>query len=286
VQRESPLAEQSGSRASRVRGSATLPLFFAAALLGSRGAEAGIVTAVLTPAADATIFEENGDSSDAKSPGLFAGRTRIDTTRRAFLRFSLAGIPPGVTVSSVQVRLSLTRSNSGFVFASLHRVSKAWGEGTSDAGLPGGGGAPATAGDPTWTMRVYPGTPWTVPGGDVAAVPSATTLIGNALADYLWTTPPARVADVQGWLASPATNFGWQLRIDETQIPPTAKRFGSREEPNIGLRPVLIVTYDDPSVGPPPPPPETGLVVPALDGRALAMLAALLAVFGAFSLRR
>lgn len=267
--------------ASLVRGSALAALCLAAVLLSAPAAEAGIVTAVLTPTADATIFEENADSSDAKSPGLFAGRTNVDNIRRAFLRFNLAGIPAGLTVSSVQVRLSMTRSNSGSVFASLYRVSGAWGEGTSDAGIPGGTGAPATAGDPTWTMRVYPGTPWTSPGGDTAAIPSATTLLGSSLVDYLWTTTPALVSDVQGWISLPATNFGWQLRIDEFQIAPTAKRFGSREQSDASLRPLLIVTYDDPTVG---APSATG--VPALDGRAQAGLAALLAAGGVWLLRK
>ena len=267
--------------ASRVRGSARVWLRLAAALLFARAAEAGIVTAVLTPAADATIFEENGDSSDAKGQGLFAGRDRIDNRRRAFLRFNLTGVPTGVAVSSVQVRLSMTRSNSPSVFASLYRASGAWGEGTSDAGIPGGSGAPATPGDPTWTMRVYPATPWTSPGGDAAATPSATTLLGTALVNYLWTTTPALVSDVQGWINLPATNFGWQLRVDESQIAPTAKRFGSREQADASLRPVLIVTYDDPAVG---PPAATG--VPSLDAHAQAGLAALLAAGGVWLLRR
>jgi hypothetical protein len=267
--------------ASRVRRSAPARLWLAAALLGAPIADAGIVTVILTPAADATIFEENPDSSDAKSPGLFAGLTRVDRIRRSFVRFNLAGVPAGVTVSSVQVRLSMTRSNSGSVFASLYRVSNAWGEGTSDAGIPGGSGAQATAGDPTWTMRVYPGTPWTTPGGDTAAFPSATTLLGSSLVNYLWTTTPALVSDVQRWISLPATNFGWQLRIDESQIAPTAKRFGSREQPDASLRPVLIVTYDDPTVG---APPATG--IPALDARAQAGLAALLAAGGVWLLRR
>ncbi len=244
-------------------------------------AEAGIVTVVLAPAADATIFEENGDSSDSKSSGLFAGRNNTDRVRRGFLRFDLAGVPAGVTVSSVQVGLSLTRSNSGSVFASLYRVSAPWGEGTSDAGIPGGSGAPATAGDPTWTMRVYPGTPWTSPGGDTASFPSATTLLGSSLVNYFWATTPALVGDVQGWINLPATNFGWQLRIDESQIAPTAKRFGSREQSDDSLRPVLIVIYDDPIVG---APPATG--IPALDAGARAGLAALLAAGGVWLLRR
>lgn len=266
---------------SLVRGGTLARLCLAAALLSTRAAEAEIVTAVLTPVADATIFEENADSSDAKSPGLFAGRNNTDHIRRGFLRFGLAGVPAAVTVSSVQVRLSLTRSNSGSVFASLYRVSGAWAEGTSDAGIPGGSGAPATAGDPTWTMRVYPGTPWTSPGGDTAAFPSATTLLGSTLINYLWTTTPALVSDVQGWINLPATNFGWQLRVDESQIAPTAKRFGSREQSDASLRPVLIVTYDDPTVG---VPQATG--VPALGARAQAGLAALLAAGGVWLLRR
>lgn len=253
----------------------------AALLLSDHSARAGIVTGVLAPAADATIFEENADSSDSLSQGLFAGRNNTDHIRRAFVRFNLAGIPAGVTVSSVQVRLSMTRSNSGSVFASLYRASGAWGEGTSDAGIPGGSGAPATPGDPTWTMRVYPATPWMIPGGDTAALPSATTLLGSSLVNYLWTTTPALVSDVQGWINLPATNFGWQLRVDESQIAPTAKRFGSREQSDASLRPVLIVTYDDPSVG---GAPATG--VPTLDARALTGLAALLAAGGAWMLRR
>src|SRR5450631_188186 len=150
-------------------------LCLAAALLSALTAEAGTVTAVLSPNADATIFQENADSSDAKSPGLYAGRNRTDFIRRAFLRFNVAGIPAGVTISSAEVRLSLTNANSGSVFGSLYRATAVWGEGTSNAGSPGGSGAPATPGDPTWTMRVYPATPWTIPGGDTAAVPSATT---------------------------------------------------------------------------------------------------------------
>jgi hypothetical protein len=256
-------------------------LCLAAVLLSAWTSQAGTITAVLTPSADATIFEENADSSDSKSPGVFAGRTRIGFSRRAFLRFNLAGIPAGVTISAVEVRLSLTRSNSGSVFGSLHRVSAAWGEGTSNAGVPGGSGVPATAGDPTWTMRVYPGTAWTTPGGDTLISPSATTLIGSSLVNYFWTSTPALVSDVQGWLNLPATNFGWQLRMDEAQIAPTAKRFGSREQSDASLRPVLVVTYDDPAVGGAPV-----TVVPALDMPARAGLAVALAVLGVLALKR
>ncbi len=236
------------------------------------------VTVVLSAVADATIFEENVDASDAKSPGLFAGRNNHDEIRRAFLRFDVAnGVPSGIVVSAVKVRLSLTRSNSGFVFASLFRVSAPWGEGTSNAGVPGGMGAPATPGDVTWTSRVYPASLWLNPGGDAASAPTATTLIGSSLQSYDFATTSQLVSDVQGWLDQPATNFGWQLRMDEAQIAPTAKRFGSREDT---LQPLLFVTYDDASA----PAPPAG--VPALNTPSQAALALLLAASGARLLKR
>lgn len=264
-----------------IRFEACLRLGLAAGFLHAARVDAANVTILLNPAADVTIFEENADVSDAKSPGLFAGRNNRDAIRRAFLRFDVAGaVPAGIVVSAVKVRLSLTRANSGFVLASLYRVSAAWSEGTSNAGTPGGSGAPATAGDATWTRRIYPGTFWLVPGGDTAAAASATTLIGPSLADYVFTTTPQLVADVQGWLNQPATNFGWQLRADETQIAPTAKRFGSRESTDPALQPLLFVMYDDASAAGPP----SG--VPALDTSMQMVLALLLAAGGARLLDR
>jgi hypothetical protein len=258
---------------------ACLRLCLAAGFLRAAEVDAAAVTVALNPAADTTIFEENGNASDAKGPGIFAGRIVVGAIRRAFLRFDVAGaVPAGSTVSSAELRLSLTRSNSGSVSASLHRVSGAWGEGTSNAGDPGGKGAPATAGDATWTQRVYPATPWTVPGGDAALTASGTTLIGSSLTDYIFTTTPAMAADVQGWLDQPATNFGWQLRADETRTP-TAKRFGSRENASPALQPVLLVTYDVVVAAPP-------AAVPALDARLQAVLAVLLAAGGLRLLRR
>ncbi|HEX7614053.1 MAG TPA: hypothetical protein VF554_02135 [Thermoanaerobaculia bacterium] len=93
--------------------------------------------------------------------------------------------------------------------------------------------------------------------------------------------PAAVVSDVQGWLDVPATNLGWQLRVDESQSAPTAKRFGSREQSDVSLRPVLVVTYDDTIVAAPP-----AARVPALGAGAWAALVALLAAGGVWLLRR
>lgn len=254
-------------------------LCIAASALRALKVDAASAIVALNPVADTTIFDENADASDAKSPSLFAGRNNRDAIRRAFLRFDFtSAIPAGVVVSSAELRLSLTRSNSGFVFASLYRVSAAWGEGTSNAGTPGGSGAPATAGDVTWTRRIYPGTFWLTPGGDTAPAATATALIGSSLTNYVFTTTPGLVADVQHWVDHPETNFGWQLRADETQIAPTAKRFGARESTDPTLAPLLLVTYGA-NAG-----PSNG--VPALDTRMQAVLALLLAVGGTRLLNR
>jgi hypothetical protein len=50
------------------------------------------------------------------------------------------------------------------------------------------------------------------------------------------------VADVQGWLKGPSSNFGWIILGDEGSSR-TAKRFGSRESSSAGERPSLIVEY-------------------------------------------
>ena len=50
------------------------------------------------------------------------------------------------------------------------------------------------------------------------------------------------VSDVQQWLDSPATNFGWAVLGNEER-PQTAKRFDSREAEALEDRPVLRIEY-------------------------------------------
>lgn len=252
--------------------------------LALTGGPLAAATVTLAPAADTTIFEENPDASDARGPGFFTGRTRLTFIRRALVRFDVAAaIPAGSTITSARLDLVVTRTMGNPVDVVLLRALAAWGEGTSNAGDPGGGGAVATAGDATWTRRVYPGTSWAAPGGDAAASPSATAPIGTALGPYAFGPTAAMTADVQGWLDAPATNFGWLLRGDELQAPPSARRWGSRESANAAERPVLTVVYAPP---PPPPPPAAADSVPALSPGALLGLGAALAALGAFALRR
>ncbi|HTS02151.1 MAG TPA: DNRLRE domain-containing protein [Thermoanaerobaculia bacterium] len=238
-------------------------------------------TATLVPSADTSLFEENGDASNAKGPGLFAGRNSLTFTRRALLKFDLTAIPAGSTVTGARLELDLTRAKGNPVDVFLFRVTAPWGEGTSNSPDPGGTGAAATPGDATWTKRIWPGTDWTTPGGDTVGSPSARSPIATVLGTYAFGPTDEMVSDVQSWLDSPATNYGWQIAADELQAPPSARRFGSRESVDPAEQPKLTVTFD--------PPGGSGRPandVPALSFVALLGLAAALAALGAGSLRK
>jgi len=118
-----------------------------------------------------------------------------------------------------------------------------WGEGTSNAGEPGGAGTTPSLGDATWNYRFFNTAPWGTVGGDFAAGASATTTISDPLRFYTWDSTGAMVADVQGWVSQRSSNFGWAVVGDETGIG-NAMRFDSREGTN---PPALVVTFTPPS---------------------------------------
>ena len=197
-------------------------------------------TVTLLPARDNTLYESDlGTISNGAGEHLFAGHTQKGEARRALLAFDLSGIPPGATVLSATLTLTLSKTIAGETPVSLHAVQADWGEGDSDALGDEGAGALAAPGDATWLHAFYDTATWAAPGGDFAAVPSATTAVGGA-GVYAWSSP-ALAADVAAWLADPASNHGWALLGDETAAA-TAKRFDSRESAP-DRRPRLAVTY-------------------------------------------
>ncbi|MEM6671934.1 MAG: DNRLRE domain-containing protein [Planctomycetota bacterium] len=224
-------------------------LSFQAGLLLSLAAPALAGEVLLNPAADNTLFESpTGALSNGAGTSLFVGRTASAGTRRAVLRFDVAGaIPAGSTITSARLAIECTRAPIGAapVQHSMHRVLADWGEGTSAALGAGGTGAPSTPDDATWIHTFFPGTFWTNAGGDFDAAPSATTTIGSA--DPYVFASPILAADVQAWLDGSTPNFGWLLK-DDDEIPGRARRYGSRENFPI-IQPMLIVEFDAPNVG-------------------------------------
>lgn len=230
------------------RASSFLPILLSLCIAPSSAQKARLTPfrqVILQPVKDNTLYEDpSGGLSNGAGTSIFAGVMAFGEIRRAVLAFDVASnIPPGARILEAKLTLHLTRTISGPKTTSLLPLLADWGEGTSDALGEEGAGAPAASGDATWLHTFYPGSFWLTPGGDYAALASASTSVGFFLGPYTWSSQQM-VSDVQAWLDAPATNFGWIVIGDELTAV-TTKRFGSREGPR-ALRPALAITYELP----------------------------------------
>ncbi|MFN8177497.1 MAG: DNRLRE domain-containing protein [bacterium] len=201
-------------------------------------------TVQLEPVRDNSMYENSGTLSNGAGIYLFSGVIQDGFRRRCLLRFDLSGIPANASIQDARLTLTVSNSISGAVPMTLHRALADWGEAGSDAGTPGGLGAPAQPGDATWTHAFYPSVMWSAAGGDFDATASATTSVAG-LGSYQW-SDARLIADVQSWVTGALPNFGWILLGDESASG-TAKRFDSREFPTPASRPMLTVQYFAPT---------------------------------------
>ncbi|MFK7956270.1 MAG: DNRLRE domain-containing protein [Lysobacterales bacterium] len=205
-------------------------------------------TITLEPSRDTVLFSEPGsDLSNGIGPHLYSGQTNQGNNRRSLLAFDFSSIPTGSSISSATLSLTLSLASPGSNSRTftLHRVTGAWGEGTSDAGSPGGTGTAATAGDATWQERIFGTTAWNTEGGDFVAAPSSSTNVLSLLGPYDFT---GLASDVDAWVNGTATNDGWIL-IGEEDATRTAMRFDSRENFTTTAVPSLSVTFTAPVIG-------------------------------------
>jgi hypothetical protein len=219
----------------------------ACALLILASLPASADSVALNPVKDNTLYESpDGSLSNGAGANMFAGKTfqPVDNRRRAVMAFDIAGaVPAGAGITSAQLTLNvLLTIDVASRDMSLHRLEQDWGEGTSVAPGGGGAGATSTPGDATWLHTDFPGSFWNATGGDFAAAPSATTLVGFG-GPHDW-TGPGLVADAQSWLDDPGNNFGWILIGDEV-TPATARKFGTREDQNPDNQPLLVVVFEE-----------------------------------------
>ena len=211
-------------------------------------------TVILPPAKDNTLYEDGaGSLSNGAGAYFFTGKTASNSLRRGLMAFDLTGIPPTATITNVSLSLYLSMAHGGSAAVSLHKASRDWGEGASNAGEPGGSGVQAEEGDATWFHTFYDTIFWTNHGGDFLSTPSATTTVGTVNTVYVW-SGNGLVADVQAWVSDPASNFGWLIQGIETTAG-KAERFNSRE--NGTEPPRLTVTYQASSATPTATPTAT-----------------------------
>jgi hypothetical protein len=243
-------------------------------------ASAGITT--LTADRDNSIYSDSSLLSNGSGAYLFSGQTFQPEVRRALVRFDLGSIPEGATVIGAGLDLWCNQSplgNPGPVDFTIHVVTADWGEAGSDAGDPGGLGAPADTGDATWTDRFFDqGLPWATAGGDFDPTPSASASVGQCTAatpvNASFTSADV-AADVQAWLDDPSSNFGWLVLGDEETLP-SARRFASRENGNDIIVPTLTIEYET----------DGGTGVPATSPVGIALLVLSLAAGSAIVRRR
>ncbi len=210
------------------------------ALTGAASAD----TVVISATKDNTIYSESGALSDGQGLHLFAGKTSNSSERRALIQFDVAGsIPAGSTITSVTLTLRLDKTQTASIPIAVSPLAADWGEAGSLASGEEGGGGSAATNDATWTDRFYPATAWTTAGGDAGGA-SATTMIATTLQDYTWSSA-ALIADVQGWLDTPASNHGWLVTAPGATAS-QVKRFASRQSADTAGRPRLSVTFTPP----------------------------------------
>jgi hypothetical protein len=120
-----------------------------------------------------------------------------------------------------------------------YRLLTEWGEGSSQAEDADGKGAPATAGDATWTHAKIPAT-LEKNGGDykLEAGASDTVSLGK---DAVFSSLKLTLY-VNYWLQNPSENYGWILVGDELNNA-TSVKFGSRDN-NDNLHWLLLKLYN------------------------------------------
>jgi len=226
---------------------ACIALCWAAETLGPRVVAADTLT--LTATRDNTLIESAmGSLSNGAGTYFFAGRTgqSSDAVRRGLIAFDLTSVPARSSIGAVVLTVHLSRAASAATHeVRLHRVLTPWGEGTSIGGSGEGAGAPATPGDATWIHASLGSRTWASPGGDFASAPSATAAASGP-GTLTWGSTLAMVADVQAWVDAPESAHGWIVLGDEATAR-SAKRFASRQNASVSMRPMLTVTFAPPT---------------------------------------
>jgi spore coat protein A len=201
----------------------------------------------LLPSKDNILYEDNQDVSNGIGSHLWLGNTNQGDLRRSVLSFDLGSIPINAEITSAQLDLYCNNASGGNIPVNCHLLLSDWGEGTSNANGNEGSGANATINDATWNYAFYNSQFWTNPGGDYDPNISASSSVGAANFWYQWSSPQL-LSDVQQWVINPTENFGWILLGDEASSD-NGKRFGSKDNSDETIRPVLHIEYFIPEIG-------------------------------------
>ena len=212
-------------------------------------ARAGSVST--TQCYDTFLNSQFADNNNGGSTSFFTGESGQGGIMRALVRCDLpAGIDERTTV--MQVTLTVRTAGLGSTGTTaptaatetLRAVTEPWGEGdkVGATSMTYTVGQACTTGEASWNQRQCSIANWTTGGGTVAAAVSASAASPASIgADVAFTsTIGGMVTDVQSWVATPASNYGWRISSSTEGGLAQAQRFSSSEG---GAGPSLAITY-------------------------------------------
>src|SRR5256884_3710483 len=159
------------------------------------------------------------------------------------MKFDVASIPTGSTVSSATLRLNLTESDATAdptYTVTAHKIinrnaDPARATGYTYDGVNG------------WTDKRCCRNHVQLAQADISAAVD-TKSVDKTPGFKAWDVTSV----VQGWLDAPSTNFGLLMNSDPSKLRDRYRTFSSSEYPVAGNRPSLTVAYTPPAGSPPP----------------------------------
>jgi len=225
-----------------------LGLFFALVAAPPSGSAATVVLEGAAEVEDSTLYSNDTDGNAGGHTGFFAGRSGLGANLRGVIRFDTSAIDPSFEVTEATLELTVEMATGFADTHSLHRLTADWVEGSAlGTGTGGGAGGTVETGSVTWDSREHSSVPWTSPGADFDPTPSASATALSVGQTTVWsdnTAGDGMLADVQGWVSDPSSNFGWLIKGGETTAS-TARRYTSSQGAN--NLPRLTLTVIDPN---------------------------------------
>lgn len=225
---------------------------------------------VVPCAADTSLWERDPDDNLGGMELLPAGTVGKDgnwKNSRLLMKFDIgAHVPAGAIIQSATIGFHVVRvpdpmDEPGPVLSTFYgsRVLRDWGEGDKvnggDPTRPLQNTTEATEGDATWNNRFHgvAGGEWFEPGGEPFETDFSEDseyrfifFMSGVPDDYAVALHSRGVADVQEWLDTPTSNFGWVFRTQNELAGYSARIIASREHGTVEWRPTLTVDYTMP----------------------------------------